>query len=96
MQNTGIKCSETNPDTTDETRKIFRLTDVPKKLLGSLIRLYQIMTFFVPAICRFEPSCSEYSRQAILKYGIFKGSWLMIRRISSCHPYNPGGYDPVP
>jgi len=45
--------------------------------------------------CRFYPTCSEYSKQAIVKYGIVKGSWLSVRRISRCHPFNEGGHDPV-
>jgi len=46
--------------------------------------------------CRFAPTCSDYARDAVLKYGALKGSWLAARRILRCHPYHPGGYDPVP
>ncbi len=46
--------------------------------------------------CRFTPSCSEYVRQAILTHGVFKGVWLGTKRIARCHPWNPGGEDPVP
>ena len=49
-----------------------------------------------PSVCRFSPTCSEYTKQAIEKYGVIKGIWLGIKRISKCHPGNPGGYDPVP
>lgn len=63
----------------------------------ALIRGYQrfISPIFPPS-CRFYPSCSEYSYQAIEKYGALRGGWMGIRRISRCHPWNPGGYDPVP
>lgn len=50
----------------------------------------------LPPACRFFPTCSEYALQAITKYGPFKGSFLALKRISRCHPYHPGGYDPVP
>lgn len=47
-------------------------------------------------MCRFHPTCSEYTKQAIEYYGVFKGSWMGVKRICRCHPGNPGGYDPVP
>ncbi|MGB2579871.1 hypothetical protein AAIR98_001790 [Elusimicrobium simillimum] len=49
-----------------------------------------------PAACRFYPSCTQYTKQAIMKYGLFKGSFLSGKRILKCHPFHPGGYDPVP
>ncbi|MCL6642330.1 MAG: membrane protein insertion efficiency factor YidD [Candidatus Bipolaricaulota bacterium] len=62
-----------------------------------LITLYQkLLSPLLPRSCRFYPSCSEYAKQAIQKYGIVKGGWLALRRIARCHPGNPGGLDPVP
>lgn len=67
-----------------------------KKLVLLLIKIYQFFSKFTPPVCRFTPTCSEYARQAIEKYGVLKGGWLAIKRISKCHPWHEGGYDPVP
>ncbi len=62
-----------------------------------LIKIWQ-RTFsqVLPPSCRFTPSCSQYGVEAIQKYGAVKGGWLTIKRVGRCHPFNPGGYDPVP
>lgn len=62
----------------------------------ALIRLYQRSTQWMPPTCRYTPSCSEYTRIAIERYGLLKGGWLGARRIMRCHPFRPGGHDPVP
>ena len=67
-----------------------------KNILLFLISIYQKISRLTPAVCRFYPTCSEYTKQAILKYGVLKGCWLGVKRICRCHPYNDGGYDPVP
>lgn len=68
-----------------------------QQVLLAVIRFYQrrISPLFPPS-CRFYPSCSAYTYEAIQKYGALRGGWLGIRRISRCHPLNPGGFDPVP
>ena len=67
------------------------------RLLMLLIRVYQqTLSRLLGPVCRFEPSCSRYTEQAIQKYGLLRGSWMGAHRISRCHPWNPGGYDPVP
>ncbi len=67
-----------------------------KKLMILMIRGYQkFISPLFPPKCRFYPTCSTYFIQALEKYGIFKGSYLGIRRLLKCHPFNPGGYDPL-
>ncbi|MDV6344860.1 MULTISPECIES: membrane protein insertion efficiency factor YidD [unclassified Nitrosomonas] len=67
------------------------------RLMIGLIKLYQycISPFFPPS-CRFSPTCSNYASEALTKYGLIKGMILSIGRILRCHPWNRGGYDPVP
>ncbi len=68
-----------------------------KRFLLCLIRGYQrVISPCLPKSCRFLPTCSEYCYQAIEKYGIAKGLFLGIKRIMKCHPFHPGGYDPLP
>jgi len=72
------------------------LTPIPAPFLF-LIKVYQtLISPLTPATCRFQPTCSHYSIEALKKYGLFKGGWLAIKRISSCHPWGGSGYDPVP
>jgi putative membrane protein insertion efficiency factor len=61
-----------------------------------VIRAYQVsLSRVLPTACRFYPTCSEYTRQAIERYGAAQGAWLGAKRLARCHPFNPGGYDPV-
>lgn len=68
-----------------------------KKLALLLINIYQrTYSTVMPKSCRYEPTCSNYTYQAIVKFGFLKGTWLGIKRIMRCHPFHEGGYDPVP
>jgi uncharacterized protein len=74
-----------------------RLLALPRQSLVLAIRGYQ--KFISPALppsCRFYPSCSQYAIEAIARHGALRGSWLAARRLARCHPFHPGGFDPVP
>lgn len=74
-----------------------RAGTLTKTLALGLIRVYQLfISPLLPPACRFTPTCSQYSLEAISRYGVLKGGWLSLRRLLRCHPFHPGGYDPVP
>ncbi|HEU4754383.1 MAG TPA: membrane protein insertion efficiency factor YidD [Armatimonadota bacterium] len=78
-------------------RPAVSIANLPRLAGWYLIRGYQ--RFISPALppsCRFTPSCSQYTLEAVARYGLLKGSWLGFRRLLRCHPFHPGGYDPVP
>lgn len=69
----------------------------PRRVAVGAIRLYQAtLGYVVGGHCRFHPTCSEYGREAIERYGCLRGGWLTVKRICKCHPLHPGGVDPVP
>lgn len=66
-------------------------------ILIAAVRGYQIvLSPLLPAACRYYPSCSAYAVEALERYGAWRGSWLAVKRIGRCHPFRPGGFDPVP
>jgi uncharacterized protein len=68
-----------------------------KALLLALLRAYQYAVRpMLGANCRFYPSCSDYAKEAVERHGAYRGAWLALRRVLKCHPYHPGGFDPVP
>jgi putative membrane protein insertion efficiency factor len=67
-----------------------------RRVVLALLHSYKrIISPVLPPMCRFEPTCSAYMMQAVEKYGVLRGIWLGLRRLARCHPFNPGGWDPV-
>ena len=68
-----------------------------REVVIALLRGYKLfLSPLLPPMCRFEPTCSVYMMQAVEKHGALRGVWLGLRRLTRCHPFNPGGWDPVP
>jgi len=65
------------------------------RFLIRLIRGYQRVSRYTPSVCRFYPTCSHYAVEAIEKHGPWRGGWMALMRVGRCHPFHPGGYDPV-
>lgn len=73
------------------------LAAVPRRVLIAAVRAYQRwISPALPPSCRFTPTCSQYAVEALTRHGALKGSWLALRRLGRCHPFHPGGHDPVP
>jgi putative membrane protein insertion efficiency factor len=66
-----------------------------KRIGIGLIKVYRVVFAWLPSSCRYEPTCSHYAEQAIERYGLLRGSVMGARRVARCHPWHPGGYDPV-
>ena len=68
-----------------------------RQVVIALIKLYRyaVSPYLAPS-CRYTPTCSSYALEAIERFGIFRGGWMALRRVGRCHPWHPGGYDPVP
>ena len=91
----GLACGNGNP--LEALSGVIAVRSLLVRPLLWLIRGYQLaISPMLGNRCRFYPSCSEYSIKALRRHGLFRGSWLTVRRVGRCHPWHPGGYDPVP
>ena len=73
------------------------MRQAPRVFAIAVVRVYQLLVSpLFPPSCRFSPSCSSYAITSLERHGLLKGGWLALRRTARCHPWNPGGYDPVP
>lgn len=73
-----------------------RLANIPSSGVIGLIRIYQVVSSPFPPSCRYAPTCSAYTLEAVRTHGFLKGTWLGVCRIARCHPFSAGGSDPVP
>lgn len=73
------------------------MREIPRRVLTGMLRAYRWLAapLLGPA-CRFQPTCSSYAEEAIARHGALRGGWLALRRVLRCHPWHPGGWDPVP
>jgi uncharacterized protein len=86
--------ASTSPESRVPSPVIKRL---PRTALVYLVKGYQVsLSPLLPPSCRYYPSCSAYAVEALERHGALRGSWLALRRILRCHPFRPGGFDPVP
>lgn len=93
--NDGAMTAERSPESLRTVWLTF--TRLPAMAARALIRAYQlVLSPFIGNQCRFHPSCSNYALEAVEAYGALRGSWLAAKRLGRCHPFNPGGFDPVP
>ncbi len=85
------------PEREIDPKTIFKIAERPVTIMClALIRFYRLFVSpLKPQVCRFYPSCSQYTYEAVLKYGFGKGLFMGLKRVLSCHPFNPGGYHPV-
>lgn len=93
----GEGAREIRPPAPDPHARRLTPSRVVGWVLTALVRAYQMLISpFLPAACRYYPTCSAYAIEAIDRHGPLRGTWLAARRIARCHPFRPGGYDPVP
>ena len=91
----ALNAAGSAPSGTERRQLLQRLMFLPSAAAILLVRCYQlVLSPLLGRTCRFYPSCSQYYIAAVTKYGLLPGTWRGIRRISRCHPWNPGGYDP--
>jgi putative membrane protein insertion efficiency factor len=92
-----VYCRRLDADCIIADATIGRASGMIRQLFILVVRGYQVsLGPLLPAACRYYPSCSAYAIEALERHGAWRGGWLALRRIGRCHPFRPGGYDPVP
>ena len=93
----GAQVDDSSNSAKRPASKYTRVASLPKRGFIRFVRFYQrAVSPLFPRTCRFVPSCSQYAVVAVSRYGLIKGGWLFLKRITKCGPWHPGGYDPVP
>jgi uncharacterized protein len=87
-----VTAASATPETAGSTRP----SPAARVLIVPVIGYRRFISPLLPPVCRFAPSCSEYALESLRVHGAVRGLWLAVRRLARCHPFNPGGYDPVP
>ena len=89
------ECQTCDPELSDLPKE---LSNFPRLMILLMIKAYQktLSKALPPNTCRFYPTCSHYTYQAVYKYGALKGGWMGVKRVARCNPFNQGGFDPVP
>jgi uncharacterized protein len=90
------QCTTGMPEGSSPVTPEREISIVARALIIAVVGYQRFISPLIPPRCRFYPSCSQYALESLRVHGTMRGLWLTVRRLARCHPFNPGGYDPVP